>query len=501
MTSAPRREDGADPEHAVETDIPARLDRLPWSSWHWLVVIGLGITWILDGLGVTIVGSIGAVLEQADTLDLTAGQVGFTGTAYLIGAVIGALVFGQLTDMYGRRRLFTVTLGLYVVASVLTALAWDFWSFSLFRLITGLAIGGEYAAINSAIDELIPARIRGRVDLAVNGSYWAGAAAGAIASIVLLNPNLIEQSLGWRLCFAIGVVLSVAIYFVRRTLPESPRWLITHGRVDEAERVMAHIEREVIRADRLTSLAPAGRTMRIHPRRSIGFGTIVRTVFGQYRRRAFLGLSLMASQAFFYNAIFFTQALVLTKFFDVPPERVGWYILPFAAGNFLGPLLLGPLFDAVGRRPMIAGTYALSAVLIVITGLLFVGGDLTAASITLLWSITFFVASPAASAAYLTVSEVFPLEIRALAIAFFYAIGTGIGGVVAPWVFGALIESQEAINVFYGYLVGAGLMLAAAVVVLIAGVPAERKSLEDVATPLTAIPAGRGGLVTSADWP
>jgi MFS family permease len=475
---------GAPPaEQAVETDIPARLDRLPWGRFHWLLVTALGVTWVLDGLEATIVASIGSTLQLPEALGLRAGQIGLAGTLYLAGAIVGALVFGHLTDRLGRKKLFTVTLAIYLAGAVLTAFAWDFWSFVLFRVITGLAIGGEYSAINSAIDELIPARVRGRVDLAINGTYWLGAAAGAAVSVILLDPRHFPVWLGWRVAFGLGGLVGAAMIFARRHVPESPRWLLTHGRAGEAERVMREIE---ARAAGGEPLPPVTRRMKIYPGTEVGFGTILHTMLVGYRSRAFLGLVLIASQAFFYNGISFTYPLVLTDFFGVPRERTGLYVLAMAVANFLGPLLLGHFFDTVGRRKMISGTYLLSGVIIAGTELLFVRGQLTATTQTLAWAVTFFFASAAASAGYLTVSEIFPLEMRALAIALFYAIGTAVGGLAAPALFGRLVETGDRGQLFWGYMLGAGLMVAAAAVEWWLGVDTEQKSLEDVATPLSA---------------
>ena len=477
---------------AIETQIPARLDRLPWSRWHWLVVFALGITWILDGLEVTIVGSIGAVLTEKDTLALTSAQVGLAGSIYIAGAVTGALGFGYLTDRLGRKKLFMVTLGLYVAATVATAFSWGVWSFMIFRFLTGAGIGGEYSAINSAIDELIPARVRGWVDLAINGSWWLGTAAGAAVTIPLLDPNLISHSIGWRLCFAIGAVLGLIVLLVRKALPESPRWLMTHGRVDEAEQIVGEIEQTVGKQTDGELDEPEG-SITVHPQESIGFIQIGRTLLGTYPRRCVLGFSLMASQAFVYNAVFFSYALVLTTFYNVPAGSVGYYILPFALGNFLGPLLLGRLFDVVGRRPMIAGSYIVSAILLAITGYLFTQNVLTATTQTIAWAVIFFFASAGASSAYLTVSEIFPLEIRGMAIALFYAVATGVGGITGPLLFGALAGTKNRGYVYVGDLIAAVTMIAAGIVEIVLGVSAEQESLEEVATPLSAEGEGNAG--------
>jgi MFS family permease len=466
----------------IETDIPARLDRLPWSRFHTLVVVALGITWILDGLEVTLAGSITGALEQSPVLHFSEVEVGLVSTAYLIGAVCGAFLFGYATDRFGRKKLFMITLGLYLLATAATALSWNFASFALFRLLTGAGIGGEYAAINSAIQELVPARVRGRTDLAINGSFWVGAALGALGAVVFLKPGVLPPDWGWRAAFGIGSVLGLAILLLRRWVPESPRWLMLHDRLKEAEAVVDEIEQRV-EGHRLPP--PKGKIrLAVSSRNSMA--AMVLAIVREYPSRAVLGLVLMGTQAFFYNAIFFSYALVLTRFFNVPPASIGWYILPFALGNFIGPLVLGPLFDTIGRKPMIAFTYAISGVLLAIVGYLFREGFVGAAALTACWTGIFFFASAAASAAYLTVSESFPLEARALAIAFFYAVGTACGGAVAPYLFAALIGSGERGNVFLGYLLGAGLMVGAAIVELLIGVKAERLSLEDVARPISA---------------
>jgi MFS family permease len=469
-----------------ETHIPARLDRLPWNQFHWLVVFALGITWTLDGLEVTLNGAISGVLQEPGVMNFSAPQIGSIASAYLIGAVAGALVFGYLTDRWGRKRLFFITLAIYLVGTLLTAFSWNYWSFAGFRLITGAGIGGEYSAIGSAIDELIPAEFRGRVNLIINGSYWIGAAAGAASTVVILDPRLIAPQLGWRFGFGVGALLGLFILLLRKHVPESPRWLMTHGEHHEAEKVMVGIESRSEASLRRALPPPDGPMLMIHPRPSFGFGHIARRMFGKYLSRSFLSLSLITSQAFLYNAVFFTYALILTRFYNVPGGRTGLYLLPFAAGNFFGPLLLGHFFDTIGRRPMISSTYAISAVLLTVTGWLFARGDLTAHTQTLAWTVIFFFASAAASSGYLTVSEIFPLEIRALSIAFFYALGTAIGGIAAPWFFGTLIGSGSATNVFYGYLVAAVLMFGAAIVELIYGVKAERSRLEAIANPLSA---------------
>ncbi len=462
----------------IDTDVPGRLDRLPWSTWHWRVVLALGITWVLDGLEVTLVGSVASVLQEPDTLHLTESQIGLSASAYLSGAIGGSLLFGHLTDRLGRRKLFFVTLSLYLIASLATAFSTGLLTFACFRFFTGAGIGGEGSAINSAIDELLPARVRGRADLAINATYWLGAALGSAGALVLLNPTLLPHRIGWRLCFAIGAILGMGIIGIRRSIPESPRWLLMHGRVPEAVRVVAAIEVAV--ALDAGPLSPVLETVRIRVLGHASMAHLVTTLARRYLRRTALGLTLMVSQAFCYNAIFFTYALVLGRFYGVPSGRAGLYLLPFALGNLIGPFALGHLFDTVGRRRMIAITYAASAVLLAGTGYAFEQGWLTATSQTALWSLVFFFASSAASSAYLTVSELFPVELRGIAIAFFYAVGTAVGGLLAPLLFGWLIQSGSREALFDGYLLGAGLMLGAAAVALGLGVDAERRSLEDL---------------------
>lgn len=468
--------------NVIHSNIHTRLDRLPWSRWHWRVVIALGVAWVLDGLEVTLVGSIGGVLERRDTLALSAAQVGWSGSLYIGGAVIGALIFGRLADRLGRKRLFLATLAVYMLATLATGFSTDFAFFALCRFATGLGIGGEYAAINSAIDELIPARVRGRVNLAINGSFWIGAALGAGISLVLLDPRVLGPALGWRAGFVLGAVLAVAILLVRRGVPESPRWLLSHGHGDEARRIIDAIEAEV-EAEH-GKLAPAGPGLHFAQHAVPSMRQVAHVLLRRYRSRSMVALALMLSQAFFYNAIFFTYALVLTRFHHVPEGRVALYIFPFALGNVLGPLLLGPLFDRIGRRRMIALTYVLSGVGLAATGIAFLLGWLDALSQALCWSAVFFLASAAASSAYLTVSEVFPLEMRAVAISVFYAAGTGAGGFVAPLLFGLLIDSGSRGAVTAGYGIGAALVVLAGLLALRFCVDAERKPLEEIAAPL-----------------
>ncbi|CAM5667753.1 MFS transporter [Streptomyces avidinii] len=471
----------------VTTKVPARLDRLPWSRWHWMIVIGLGTVWILDGLEVTVVGSIASrISEDGSGLSITDAQVtGIAAALYVAGACAGALVFGRLTDLYGRKKLFLITLGVYLAATALTAVSFSAWWFFLFRFLTGFGIGGEYAAINSAIDELIPSRFRGRVDLIINGSFWIGAVAGALLSVVALNTDIFPESVGWRLTFALGVVLGLVILLVRRHVPESPRWMMIHGRGEEAEALVADVERQV-EAEKGVRLSEPEEAMTFTPRHSIGFGEIAKTVFRTYPRRAVLGLSLFVGQAFLYNAITFGFGSILVTFFDVSSGVTGYYFAVIAFLNFLGPLLLGRLFDTVGRRPMIAGTYILSGLLLFGTAWLFGAGRLSAVTMTACWCVVLFFASAGASSAYLTVSEIFPMETRAMAIAFFYAVGTAAGGISGPLLFANLTSSGVVSDAVIAFCVGAALMVAAGVVAVFYAVAAEGRSLEQIASPLSA---------------
>jgi MFS family permease len=475
----------------IRTKVPARLDRLPWSRWHWMIIIGLGTVWILDGLEVTIVGNISAQLAKPGSgIHITQSQVTGLGAAmYVAGACVGALFFGWLTDRFGRKKLFMITLGVYLTATALTALSFAPWWFFLFRFLTGFGIGGEYAAINSAIDELIPSRHRGRIDIIINGTYWAGAAAGALITVPATSDLPVD--LGWRLCFALGVVLGLVILLVRRNVPESPRWLFIHGRAKEAEDLVDGIEQRV-EDETGARLPEPSRSITIRQRKTIGFVTIAKTMFTRYPRRTILGFSLFIGQAFLYNAITFGYAQILTTFFGVKTDP-GYYFAVIAVGNLFGPLLLGRLFDTVGRKPMIAGTYILSGLLLFGTAYLFHAGSLNATTMTACWVAVLFFASAGASSAYLTVSEVFPMETRALAIAFFYAIGTAAGGISGPLLFSALVGTGKVSDTVLAFSIGASLMILAGLVELFLGVKAERQSLEDIAQPLTAEDAGPAG--------
>jgi MFS family permease len=481
-TKPAQRADG----RIIETNIPSRLDALRWSGFHTRVVLALGISWVLDGLEVTLAGALSGALKESPALHFTNLEVGFSNSAYLAGAVLGAVGFGWLTDRIGRRKLFFVTLALYLAATAATALSFDVGTYALFRFLTGAGIGGEYTAINSTIQEVVPARYRGWTDLVINGSFWIGAAMGAASSIVLLDPHLIRPDLGWRLAYLTGACLGLVVVVMRMWIPESPRWLMIHGQPERAHAIVDEIERSATGnvQDPRRHLFPK---IRLRMRDHTPLREVAQTLFFTYRQRSLVGLALMTAQAFFYNAIFFTFALVLTDFYGIAANQVGWYILPFAAGNFLGPLLLGRLFDTLGRRAMIAFTYGVSGVLLALSGYLFAKGILSAESQTIAWMVIFFFASPAASSAYLTVSETFPLEVRALAIALFYSIGTGIGGVAGPALFGALIDTGSRNSVFAGYLLGSGLMVAAAMIAWRYGTAAERRTLETVAPPLAIV--------------
>src|SRR4051812_30212433 len=471
----------------ITTDVPARLDRLPWSRWHWMIVIGLGTVWILDGLEVTTVGNIASRLSESGSgLPISSAQVtGIAAALYVAGACTGALFWGRLTDRYGRKKLFMITLVVYLAATALTAVSFSSWWFFTFRFLTGFGIGGEYAAINSAIDELIPSFYRGRVDLIINGSFWIGAVGGSLLSIVALNTDILPKDVGWRLTFGLGVVLGLVILVVRRHVPESPRWLLIHGREREAEEIVSAIERKV-ESEQGEPLPEPENEITIQQRKAVGFGEIARTVFATYRKRSVLGFSLFIGQAFLYNAITFGFGAILTTFFDVPTGNTGYYFAVIAVGNFFGPLLLGKLFDTVGRRIMISSTYLLSGILLFGTAYLFDQGSLSAATLTACWCVVLFFASAGASSAYLTVSEIFPMETRAMAIAFFYAIGTAAGGISGPLIFADLTSTGVVGDTVLAFQIGAGLMCAAGLVAAALAVKAEGRSLEDIAKPLTA---------------
>jgi MFS family permease len=488
LTVAATKPAALNDDRVIETSIPFRLDALRWSGFHTRVVLALGITWILDGLEVTLAGALSGALKESPTLHFSNFDVGFCNSCYLAGAVLGAFGFGWLTDRIGRKKLFFITLAIYLAATAATAFSWSVASYALFRFLTGAGIGGEYTAINSTIQELVPARYRGWTDLVINGSFWIGAALGAVSAIVLLDPHLIGPDLGWRLAYLTGACLGLVVFVMRMWIPESPRWLVIHGRPDQADAIVRDIERSVTghAQDQQQPDLPQQTwpKVKLRMRDHTPLREVAHTLFSVYRQRSLVGMALMVAQAFFYNAIFFTFALVLTDFYGIAADQIGWYILPFAAGNFLGPLLLGRLFDTLGRRVMITITYGASGVLLALSGYLFAIGVLSAQTQTIAWMVIFFCASPAASAAYLTVSETFPLEVRALAIALFYAVGTGIGGVAGPALFGVLIDTGSRDSVFAGYLLGASLMVAAAIIAWRYCIAAERRTLESIARPL-----------------
>jgi MFS family permease len=485
----------------IRSLIPARIDRLPWSRFHTRLVVALGVAWVLDGLEITIASNVGPSLTLPGTLPMSASAVADIATWYLIGEVIGALFFGQLSDKLGRRNLFMITLGVYLVGSGLTALtpAGGYWFIFLYatRVIAGMGIGGEYAAINSAIDEMIPAKYRGRTDLAVNGTYWAGAFLGTIVTLFVLNH--VATGWGWRVAFLAGPVLALVIIFVRRHLPESPRWQIMHGKQKEAEASISEIEHDVGRTRGELPPVDQSKELEIRPTEQIGYLALLKTLFQHYPSRAIYGGTLMITQSFLYNAIFFTYGLVLQFFFHVSPGNTPYYFMAFCAGNLLGPLTIGRLFDTIGRRKMIAGTYLVSGILLIITAQLFKAGALNAVTQTLCWSVIFFFASAGASAGYLTVSEIFPLEVRAKAIAVFFAIAQCFGS-LGSHLYGHLIgEGKDPNSLYWGYLLGAGAMILGGVVAAFLAVDAEGKSLEDIAKPLGVIGGSAEGIFRSGD--
>jgi MFS family permease len=465
----------AAPGTTVTTDVPPRLDALPWSPWHRRVIVALGITWILDGLEASLIANLGPTLRSPRTLGLSAFQIGWANSAYLGGEVVGALVFGHLTDRFGRKRLFFITLGLYLAATALSGLAPDIGFFVVFRLLAGAGIGGEYSAINSAIDELVPSRLRGQIDLAINGSYWLGAAVAGGVTLVLLDPSLVPIDIGWRCAFGLGAIIGLGVLGLRRHVPESPRWLLMHGFVRDADRTMGDIETQVM-GERAPPRPPP---IQVRVTGVVGLRELFHTLVKRYPRRAILSLSLMVAQAFFYNAIFFTYALILQRFYGVEASRVGLYIVPFAISNFAGPIVLGRLFDHWGRRVMIPLTFGASGLLLLATGALFAAGRFDALGQTLAWCLVFFFASSAASSGYLTASELFPVELRGLIIAVFFAVATT-GGAIAPTVFGAIIDVGSRERLFEGYAFASLLMIGAAIVARVFGVDSERKSLESI---------------------
>jgi len=487
----------------VRSLVPARMDRLPWSAFHWRVVIALGITWVLEGVEVGLAGAIGGILSNSEyrdaTLHLDATMVGLSGGVYLIGEVVGALYFGRKADKLGRRKLFIVTLALYLIANGMTALSFAPWYFLTTRFFAGMGIGGEYAAIHSAIDELTPAKYRGRVDIAIAGTYWGGAMLAAAAQYVLLDPSLIPVNWGWRGALLLGPAIGFSIWPLRKYIPESPRWQLTHGQVAEAEATVDAIEQQLRdRGHVLEEVDPAHAVViRQQEQPSVLF--VAKTLTRKYLKRFVLGLTLMVTQSFLYNAIFFTYVIILEKIYGVPSGSTAYYFFPFAAGNLLGPLLLGRLFDTIGRRKMIALTYCSSALLLGLSGYLLQAGVLTAQTQTILWCIIFFIASAAASSAYLTVSEIFPVEMRAQSISLIFSIAQGFGA-LGSILFGAIVASgthEEMVNgksetfvdnlvpLAIGFGIAAAIMFVGGLVAWFFGVDAEQKSLEDIAAPLS----------------
>jgi MFS family permease len=485
MTTAP----AAQAPGSIRSLIPARIDRLPWSPFHTRMVIALGVAWILDGLEITVASAVVDTLTEPDTLGLSSTAAGLLATVYLLGEVVGALFFGRLSDKLGRKRLFVITLAVYLIGSGLTAFTlgngpgWVAFLY-LTRFISGMGIGGEYAAINSAIDELIPAKYRGRVDIAVNGTYWAGAVIGTLGTYIFLNQ--LDPGWGWRIAFLLGPVLGLVIIFVRRNLPESPRWQVMHGHEREAEDTISFIEHEVEQGGRQLPQVDDDRAIELKPAENIGYVALARVLFREYPSRAVYGATLMITQSFLYNAIFFTYTLVLGNFYDVDSSQAPLFLIAFAVGNLAGPLTIGHLFDTIGRKKMISGTYIVSGLLLAVTAVLFKADVLTATTQTIAWCVIFFFASAGASSAYLTVSEIFPQEVRAKAIAVFFAIAQCFGA-LGPVIYGALIgEGESRGPLFFGYLLGAGVMIVGGLVAAVLGVSAEGKSLEDVASPLSA---------------
>jgi MFS family permease len=472
---------------AIRTLIPARIDRLPWSRFHTRVITALGVAWVLDGLEITFASNMTANLTDKNTLGISARASADIASVYLIGEVVGALVFGRLSDRLGRKNLFVYTLGLYLLANGIAAASWNLWWMDIFRFVAGMGIGGEYAAINSAIDEVIPSKHRGRADILVNGTYWAGSAVAAVVGIYLLDPAHVGIDLGWRISLLIGPALGVVVWFVRRTLPESPRWLITHGRAEEAEHNIAEIEEWVRSNGHELPEVDENKAMEIDPNLARpSLWAVTKVLVATYPKRSLLGAVLMITQSFLYNAIFFTYALVLNQFFGVSTGSTSYYFIAFAIGNLLGPILLGPLFDTLGRKVMISGTYLVSGVLLAVTAVMFERGMLTAMTQTICWCVIFFLASAGASAAYLTVSEIFPMELRAQAIAVFFAIAQGFGA-LGPTIYGGFVASGKPSELMIGYFIGAGVMVIGAIAEMIFGIKAERTSLEDIANPLSLV--------------
>lgn len=478
----------------VKSLVPARMDRLPWSRFHWMVVVGLGFSWILDGLEVQIVAANG----YAQTLGMGAAEVGLAGTFYLLGQVFGALFFGRLADRLGRKNLFLISLGVYLVGSAVAGLSFAPWFFYIWRFVAGAGIGGEYAAINSAIDEIIPAKYRGRVDIAINGTYWGGAALGAVASVFFLNTDIFPQDIGWRLSFFVGPILGLALIYLRRHIPESPRWQMTHGREEDAERNVDEIEERIRKEGKTFDPVDESKAITVKEYGRVPFLTIAKVLFKKYPRRTFVGVTMMVTQSFLYNAIFFTYALVLENFYDTPPASASAYLIIFAVGNLAGALVLGHFFDTWGRRRMLFSTYVLAGLILLVSAFLFNAGVLNAATHTAFWCASFFFASAGASAAYLTVSEIFPLELRSQVISYVFSIGQLVGA-IAPALYGALIgDGTSREPLFWGYVLGSVVMIFGGVIAGVFGVSAAGKSLEDIADPLSLVEGANEGVTPGA---
>ena len=463
---------------ALETNIPLRLDRLPWSRWHLRIVIALGITWLLDGLEGGVGGSLSGALKQPGTLGFSDAQLGLSSTFYLLGTVLGALFFGYLADRCGRRKLFLWTLTVYVCATCLTAFSWNLLTFTLCRTLTGAGIGGEYAAITSAVDELIPARLRGTIDMIINSTFWIGVMLGTLVATTFLSDHVFGLRLGWRLAFFSGLPIALVVLYLRRHLPESPRWLLTHGDRNQAEIVTREIEALASQGGKI--LTPVTATVHI-PRGSTDVLRNTAHLFtGPRKGRAILCLGIMIAQSFFYNSVFFSTSLVLLRFYGVSAAHVGYIFLPIALTNFLGPALLGRFFDTIGRRIMVSASFCLTGIVFLIASVLFETGRLGVVSQVAWWAAAFFFAASAAGSAYLTTSELFPQQVRATAIAFFYAAGTLFGGVLGPVIFGTLLNRGIRRHIVYGYIATAIVMILAGIAQAIWGVSAEGKPLEDV---------------------
>jgi MFS family permease len=463
---------------AFESNIPPRLDSLPWSRWHLRIAIALGITFLLDGLEGGVGGSISGALKSVTTLHFTDAQLGIASTGYLAGTVVGAFIFGFLADVYGRKSLFLWTLALYVCATAATALSWNLFSFTLCRALTGAGIGGEYTAITSAIDELIPARVRGAANLMIGATFWLGVILGSLVAVATLSDSLLGLRYGWRIAMLSGIPIALVVLYLRRYLPESPRWLLTRGRSTEAEAIVIQIEAAV--ASETGLLPVVTKTVTILPTTINPLRKLSLLLHKKHRGRAVLCLGLTMAQSFFYNSVFFSSTLILLRFYGVSPAHAGVLFLPIAFTNFFGPIVMGRLFDSIGRRTMISLNFILTGLVFGTSSVLFLHGHLSTTAQVAWWTASFFFASAAAGSAYLTTSELFPQQIRASAIAVFYALGTLLGGVLGPAVFGSLLNKGARTPIFYGFLASASVMVCAGIAQAIWGVVAERKPLEEI---------------------